>query len=112
MRFLKLFAVPGVMVALLAPAFAQSATDAASNPAPTADSAAKQVGKTPKSAIWHGKKVQPSERLPSSDQVKREQPGTVPPQPGGRATTTAPDDSNATKENGPAVQSPSQLSPN
>ncbi|NHO31276.1 hypothetical protein [Acetobacter fallax] len=109
MRILKLAAIAGITATLVSPAFAQPTADPHSSPAPTADSAAKQVGKSPKSATWQGKKVPPSKRLPSSEQVKREQPGTIPPTPGGTATpVTKPD---TTRTDMPPMKSPSQMTP-
>ncbi|NHN84696.1 hypothetical protein GOB93_08565 [Acetobacter musti] len=110
MRILKLAAIAGVTVTLISPAFAQSTSDSQNAPKPTADSAAQQVGKPSKSSMWHGRKTQPSERLPSTDQVKREQPGTIPPAPGGRAVpVTKPDSTNPDKAYEPASKSPSGM---
>lgn len=64
----SLLVAPGLAMAQQAPA------------APTADSAAAQVGQSPKAALdENGKRVEPSEKLWTNPRTKAEQPGTQPP---------------------------------
>ncbi|MCP1242203.1 hypothetical protein GOB86_06715 [Acetobacter lambici] len=63
---------------LATPAFAQ---DSSTPPtAPTAGSAAAQVGQTPPAALdENGKRVEPSQKLWNNPRTEAEQPGTQPP---------------------------------
>lgn len=107
MRVFHMLAAAGVAAVLSTSAFAQAEDRPQTGSVPTAESAAKQVGKPTKSSTWKGKRVQPSDRLPSSDQVKREQPGTMPPTTTGAAPTPmTPDIDKSTK-----TQSPSPMVP-
>ncbi|WP_086651554.1 hypothetical protein [Acetobacter cibinongensis] len=70
---------------LLAPGFAL----AQEQQTPTADSAAAQVGKSPKAALdENGKRIEPSEKLWNNPRTKAEQPGTQPPSNAVPANTT------------------------
>lgn len=72
---------------LATPAFAQEASTA-----PTAGSAAAQVGQTPPAALdENGKRVEPSQKLWNNPRTEAEQPGTQPPandRPANTAETT------------------------
>ncbi|AXY23829.1 hypothetical protein [Komagataeibacter saccharivorans] len=62
------------------PAMAMAQTEPSSGPAPTADSAASAVGKSPSSATTSsGKRVEPSDKLWNNPRTVSEQPGTQPP---------------------------------
>lgn len=75
---------------VLAPSLALAQEQGAS--APTADSAAAQVGKSPKAALdENGKRVEPSKKLWTNPRTEAEQPGTQPP------SNAAPADSGKTK---------------
>ncbi|MFT8418194.1 MAG: hypothetical protein ABF636_05085 [Acetobacter sp.] len=63
---------------LATPAFAQESGTAPA--APTAGSAAAQVGQTPPAALdENGKRVEPSQKLWNNPRTQAEQPGTQPP---------------------------------
>lgn len=105
-RILPVLAALGMLVAPLA-GHAADTTDSSSthkkhhhhhghgkkSKNPTADSAAEEQGKSPESAMQNGHRVEPSERIPSTDQVRREQPGTMPPQNGQPAAPVSTPDS-------------------
>ncbi|MFT9384402.1 MAG: hypothetical protein ABF553_07295 [Acetobacter orientalis] len=75
---------------VLAPSLALAQEQGAS--APTADSAAAQVGKSPKAALdENGKRVEPSKKLWTNPRTEAEQPGTQPP------SNAAPADSGKTQ---------------
>ena len=66
-----------------APAMALAQSDMQTNPSPTADSAASQVGKNPPSATSpSGKREEPSDKLWNNPRTVSEQPGTQPPASG------------------------------
>lgn len=72
-----------------APAMALAQSDMQTNPAPTADSAASEVGKNPPSATSNsGKRVEPSDKLWNNPRTVDEQPGTQPPASGSGGTGT------------------------
>ncbi|MBL7240656.1 hypothetical protein ACOZ4Y_03325 [Komagataeibacter rhaeticus] len=71
-----------LLAALIAstPALALAQSDMQTGPAPTADSAASQVGRNPPSATSpSGGRVEPSDRLWNNPRTVSEQPGTQPP---------------------------------
>ncbi|MCE2575160.1 hypothetical protein [Komagataeibacter sp. FNDCR2] len=62
------------------PAMAMAQTGPMDEPAPTANSAASEVGKNPPSATSRsGKRVEPSDKLWNNPRTVSEQPGTQPP---------------------------------
>ncbi|MCE2563222.1 hypothetical protein [Komagataeibacter sp. FNDCF1] len=63
-----------------APAMAVAQSSMQENPAPTASSAASEVGRNPPSATSSsGKRVEPSDKLWNNPRTVNEQPGTQPP---------------------------------
>lgn len=69
----------GVALSLYSQASFAQATGR-SDVAPTAESAAQQVGKSPASAKTnHGKRIEPSQKLWNNPRTVAEQPGSVPP---------------------------------
>ncbi|RFD19803.1 hypothetical protein DY926_09250 [Komagataeibacter melaceti] len=68
------------------PAMAMAQSDMGNEPAPTANSAASEVGRNPPSATTpNGKRVEPSDKLWNNPRTVSEQPGTQPP-PNGSTT--------------------------
>ena len=66
-----------------APAMALAQSDMQTNPAPTANSAASEVGRNPPSATSRsGKRVEPSAKLWNNPRTVNAQPGTQPPASG------------------------------
>lgn len=79
MRFTLLAAVVAGMP-VMAPVMAMAQTDTETVPAPTANSAASEVGKNPPSATSRsGQRVEPSDKLWNNPRTVQEQPGTQPP---------------------------------
>ncbi|AZV37711.1 hypothetical protein CFR75_02715 [Komagataeibacter xylinus] len=87
-KILQFTLLAGVVASVPALAIAQS--DMGGAPAPTANSAASQVGRNPPSATsTNGQRVEPSDKLWNNPRTVGEQPGTQPPDnndPSGSAT--------------------------
>ncbi|MBE7728472.1 hypothetical protein F1542_01600 [Komagataeibacter sp. FXV3] len=65
---------------VMTPVMAMAQTDMETVPAPTAGSAASEVGKNPPSATSrNGQRVEPSDKLWNNPRTVQEQPGTQPP---------------------------------
>lgn len=105
----KLYSMTLAVSMLMAPtlALAQTTQSDSVPGAPTANSAASQVGKVPPAAKdENGNRVEPSHKLWNNPRTEAEQPGTQPPSNGGNgqdATT-----SRGTTTPGPQTEKPDQ----
>nr|WP_298797930.1 hypothetical protein [uncultured Acetobacter sp.] len=93
----KLYSMTLAVSMLVAPtiALAQATESIPAPGAPTANSAASQVGKVPQAAQdQNGNRVEPSHKLWNNPRTEAEQPGTQPPSNGGNgqdsSTTSGP----------------------
>ncbi len=79
-KILQFTLLAGVVASVPALAVAQSSAMPSEQPAPTANSAASQVGRNPPSATsTNGQRVEPSDKLWNNPRTVGEQPGTQPP---------------------------------